>query len=341
MSRFGEQRNLQRLAWAISLAALVSCGGPTLVTPGASGNKPTVIVQSPVNGTQVAAGATVTVAGSATDSIGVAQVILFVDGVSAATAQSGQPTPTTSFALTWAATTAGSHTLQVFAYRADGTSSDPAVVQVVVGPGVSGLLSGSPGASLLPLPSLPPLVSSNPTKKPRASSIPTLPPTPAPSLPQTSPPTPTPTATASSTPTPVPVPTIPPGGLAPDDTALEPHQIGLSDCSVQICPPGVLAMGSVTEQISAPGGDVTDRLYFVPEASRSYKIELTLCSDVSDGTVWKPTASNDTLVTGCGDWLVLQFSSSPPAQSFIDVTYAAVSGQMYNAYVYTVYLLDQ
>ena len=77
--------------------------------------------------------------------------------------------------------------------------------------------------------------------------------------------------------------------------AFEPHLIVLSDCSMQVCPPGVLAMGSITEQISAPGGDVKDQLYFVPQASRSYKIELTSCTDVSDGTVFKPTLSTDTL----------------------------------------------
>jgi hypothetical protein len=137
------------------------------------------------------------------------------------------------------------------------------------------------------------------------------------------------------------MPTIPADGRAADDTLLEPHLITLTDCSLQVCPAGVLALGSITEQISAPEGDIKDQLYFVPVASGDYKIELTSCTDVSDGTVWKPTLSTDTLITGCTDWLVLQFSSSPPAQSLIDVTYAAVSGQMYNSYVYTIYLLDQ
>ncbi len=294
-------------AAALGLVVL-ACGGPAPGSPLASGNKPMVALQAPANGVQVAVGSTVAVSGTASDSVGVNSVVLFADNVSVANLPAGQPTQSLPFNLNWTATVPGSHTLQVFAYRADGTPSDPAVVQVMVGGVGSG---GELPTSLasVPVVTFAPGASTKPTKRPRQSRQPSLQPTlppEQPSLPPSNPPTALPTL--PQTPTPIPVITIPPGGLAPDDTAFEPHLITLSDCSVQVCPVGVLAMGSITEQISAPGGDIKDQLYFVPQASKSYKIELTSCSDVSDGTVWKPTLSTDTMVTGCGDW---SSSSSP------------------------------
>lgn len=346
MTRNAQSRACGSALVALALGTLLACGGAPLLSPVASVSKPTVVIQAPVSGSQVALGSNVTVSGTASDLVGIDQVILFADGVSVANTVSGQPQPIVPFSLTWTATVAGPHMLQVFAYRADGTPSDPASVQVTLGPAGSGGTIGSVvptaavGASIVP--TVPVAFTPQPTPMPPQ----TPPTTTGPSIMPTVPPIPTPTAAPATpvlvpTPTPVPVPTIPPDGRAADDSVIEPHLITLSDCAVQVCPAGVLAMGSITEQISAPEGDIKDQLYFVPEASRSYKIELTSCSDVSDGTAWKPTLSTDTMITGCGDWLVLQFSSSPPAQSMIDVTYAAVSGQMYNSYVYTVYLLDQ
>ena len=49
------------------------------------------------------------------------------------------------FSISWLATPAGPHVLQVIAYRADGTQGAPAVVNVVVGLGGSGLGGGGCG----------------------------------------------------------------------------------------------------------------------------------------------------------------------------------------------------
>jgi hypothetical protein len=331
-----------RVIAALALTLLGACGGTPSQSPLASGNKPVVLIQAPVNGAQVALGSTVAVTGTASDSVGVNLVVLFVDGVSVAETPGGQAQPLAPFSLNWPATVPGAHTLQVFAYRTDGTPSDPAVVQLTVGlTGSGATVSGLPTGGLSPstVPTVPPAATPRSSRRPRRSEAPTTVPTGIPTIPPTVTP-PTPPPLPPTAPPSIPI-TPPPDGRAPDDTLLEPHLITLADCVVQVCPAGVLAMGSIAEQISAPEGDLKDQLYFVPQANVSYKIELTACSDVSDGTVWKPTLSTDTLVTGCGDWLVLQYGSTASAQSLIDVTYAAVSGQMYNSYVYTVYLLDQ
>ena len=102
--------------------------------PGASaGNKPTVVVQSPTNGAVLPVGGNVAVTGAASDTVGVDHVSLFADGVSVASSPSGTAAPLVPFSLTWLATPAGPHVLQVIAYRADGTPSDPSVLNVVVG----------------------------------------------------------------------------------------------------------------------------------------------------------------------------------------------------------------
>ena len=108
---------------------VLACGGPAPGSPLASGNKPIVALQAPANGVQVAVGSAVAVSGTASDSVGVNSVVLFADNVSVANLPAGQPTQSLPFNLTWTAAVPGSHALQVFAYRADGTPSDPAVVQ--------------------------------------------------------------------------------------------------------------------------------------------------------------------------------------------------------------------
>ena len=93
------------------------------------------------------------VTGAASDTVGVDHVALFADGVSMASTPAGQPATLVPFSLTWLATPAGPHVLQVIAYRADGTASDPAVANVVVG---SGSFPAVSGGSLPPLTSPPP-----------------------------------------------------------------------------------------------------------------------------------------------------------------------------------------
>jgi hypothetical protein len=336
--------------WLLAISAaclLAACSAAAPPTASLAADRPIVVIQQSANGASVPSRVEVSVAGTATDAVGVDRVVLFVDGVSFASTPAGAPAQTLPFTLVWPAGNEGPHSLQVVAYRSDGTPSDPAVIEVIVGGSATGAPVTSIG-SLPPFPSLststsgPILITPGPTQRPPM----TLPPATA----QTSP-TPTPpVATETTKLPPTEPPTAPPSpmltpdlnGFAPDDTTLEPHAIVLSDCVVQVCPEGVVAMGSVTEHISAPGGDILDQLYFAPAASVSYKIELTSCSDTSDMMEWRPAASVDTLVTGCGDWLVLQMPSLPPAQSFINVGFGpALAGQRYNAYVYTVYQLAQ
>jgi hypothetical protein len=183
-------------------------------------NKPTVVVQSPANGAVLPVGQIVAVTGAASDTVGVDHVALFVDAVSVASSPAGQPAPLVPFSLSWLATPAGPHALQVIAYRADGTQSDPALINVIVGAG--GSLPVVSGGSLLPAtnpPATTGLVTPKPTKKPRPSKPP---------------------ATPTPTPTPTPIPTVLPSpdanGYAPDDFDNEPYQITLK-AKDSSCPP--------------------------------------------------------------------------------------------------------
>ena len=175
---------------ALVIGALVAaCGGAGPSPSASSGNKPTIVVQSPANGAVLAVGQNVAVTGAASDTVGVDHVALFADGVSVASSPAGQPAPLLPFSLTWLATPAGPHVLQVIAYRTDGTQSDPAVINVVVGAGASFPVVS--GGSLAPFTFAPPssgggLVTPKPTKKPKPSKTPPPPPTPTPT------PTPTP-----------------------------------------------------------------------------------------------------------------------------------------------------
>ena len=325
---------ISRVLAGLCIVVVVACGGTLPATsPVASGSKPTVVLQAPTNGAVVALGSAVVASGAANDTIGVDHVVLFVDGVSVASSPTGQPSPLMPFSLTWPATLPGTHTLQVFAYRADGTTSDPATVQVTVGASGSAPL-GSRGGSFVP--TIPPIITPKPTRKPRKTpppaqqtQAPTIPPTTAPTtdtptLPPTEPPTAPPTAAPVS---------------APDDSANEPYQIVLAppsaDCPADPAGPPVAAVGCVSQEISAPGGDTTDQMYFVPVANATYQMKLTSCSDQSGATVFHYL---DPMATyGCGYGFGLTMPSSPPAQSLFTVKFGTVAAQSYNAYRFTVY----
>lgn len=323
------------LVSAIFLVSAACSGAPPAPSASAAVDRPVVVIQQPADGALLALGQNVVVSGAASDTVGVDHVTLLADGVSVASTPSGAPATLVPFALNWLAGPGGGHTLQVIAYRADGMASDPVAVQVAVGPTGSGV----PVASFItfaPFPSLP--VSSAPapkrTKKPKGSQQPTIAPT------ATPPPLPTagtPTDTPPTTPPTMP-PTIDPTGTAPDDTASEPYQIVLVG-SNDACPPGppASAVGCLTEQVSAPGGDTADQLFFVPAANTSYMIKMTSCTDQSDTTIWRIPGQNTTLITGCGDWLVLTYGAPPAATSNIEVTFGAAGGQTNNLYQYTVY----
>ena len=153
----------------VAAAFVVACGGAAPSPGASSGDRPSVLVQAPTNGAVVPVGSDVSVTGAASDTVGVDHVALFADGVSVASSPSGQPTPLLPFSLTWLATPAGPHVLQVVAYRVDGTTSDPSVVNVVVGAGGSFALSSGgslPPFSFVPA-SQPGLITPRPSKRPK------------------------------------------------------------------------------------------------------------------------------------------------------------------------------
>ena len=179
---------------AALLTLIAACSSAPAGPSASAGNKPTVVIQSPANGAVVPVGQNVTVAGAASDTVGVDHVALFADGVSFASTPASQPADLVPFSLSWLATPAGPHVLQVIAYRADGTSSDPAVINVVVGASGSGSGASLPAFSF-PVATQPGVKTPAPTKKPKPSQAPTLAPTTAPSSTSTTAPTNTPTAT--------------------------------------------------------------------------------------------------------------------------------------------------
>ena len=329
------------IACTALLALIAACGGSPPVTPGASsGNGPTVVVQSPANGAVVGLGQDVTVAGAASDTVGVDHVALFADGVSVASTPSAAPAPTVPFTLTWLATPAGPHVLQVIAYRADGTPSDPAVVNIVVGASGSGL--GGSSLFSFPVASAPGgLITPSPTKKPKPSKNPATA-TPAPTDSSSTTPTASPTATPTPTPTPTPagspVLTPDPNGQAPDDSALEPHQIEFTGdpTACPLSPHPANAVGCIWERVSSPG-DGQDTLYFVPTANVSYEVIMSACDGQTDSTTWMLQGQDPSLKTGCGNWLITTTGPTPPASITIAVSIGQPSGPAYDLYLYAVY----
>jgi len=335
-------RNWRLTLTAASALVLIAACGSSPATPGASsGNAPTVVVQSPANDAVVAVGSNVTVSGTASDTVGVDHVALFADGVSVASSPSGTPAASVPFSLAWLATPAGPHVLQVIAYRADGTASDPAVINVVVGAAGSGLPVGS-GLFSFPVTSVPPLITPPPTKKPKPSKMPTTPPT---STTATATPAATATATPATAPTPTPAGSPPltpdPNGLAPDDTAIEPHLIEIVPLANNMgCQTGnvpIVEVGCIWERVSFPG-DGTDMLYFVPQPNTSYKVEMSACDGETDSTEWFfPPKSEDTLPTGCGNWLITTTGATVGSNVMIQVDINQPPGQVYDLYLFTVY----
>ena len=341
------------LAGAVLIFLIAACGAAPAGPSGSAGSKPTVVVQSPANGAVVAVGQLVAVAGSANDTVGVDHVSLFADGVSVASTPAGTPAPTVPFSLNWLATPAGPHVLQVMAYRADGTASDPTLINVVVGgggSGVSGSLVPPPPAGLPTLPPPP-----KPTKKPKPSMTPppatTEPTVPASTTPtDTSTPTTAPTTAptvAPATPppppaTPTPTPVLTPGqfNTAPDDASSEPYQIYVNfDCRTGLCSTDVpaAALGTIWERVSGPTGDHTDGLFFAPQPNTSYKLQLTSCSDISGYVSWHIPNEDPSLVSGCGGWLVVTTGAQVTGPQLITVQYNfGPLQQQYNLYQFTV-----
>ena len=315
------------------MAALALISACTSTTPptssvAASGNSPTVVVQSPINGAVVPVGQNLTVSGAASDSVGVDHVALFADGVSVASSPSGAPAPLVPFSLTWLATPAGPHALQVIAYRADGTASQPAVVNVVVGSAGSGVPTGS-GLFSFPTTSVPPIITPAPTKKPKPSKTPP---------PATTPPAATPTT--SPTPTPTPSLTPDPSGNAPADDDNEPYEIVLTPNNTA-CPAidtgwPIAASGCAWEQISGPAGDMTDQFEFKQQRNTTYRMGLTACSPDTSDVTWWSTSDDDTATTSCMDLTNWTSSGGDPGDLNLWVGIESTV-QTYNLYQITVW----
>jgi hypothetical protein len=96
------------------------------------GTKPTVVILSPVSGSQVKTGETVAIQSSATDVKGVTRVELWVDGSLVHSEVNPQQQLAFSITQEWTAAVLGSHSVTVKAYNAAGRVSDPATVTVNV-----------------------------------------------------------------------------------------------------------------------------------------------------------------------------------------------------------------
>jgi hypothetical protein len=126
---------------AIAVLLLLVTGILACELPGlGGGTKPTVVILSPVSGTQAKAGETVAIQSSATDVKGVTRVELWVDGSLVRSDVSPQPQPAFSVIQEWTAAVLGSHSVTVKVYNTAGRVSDPATVTVnVIEEGIAAL----------------------------------------------------------------------------------------------------------------------------------------------------------------------------------------------------------
>jgi predicted component of type VI protein secretion system len=175
-----------------------------LALAGGGRSKPTVTIQMPVAGTQIAANTEIILQATATGARNITRLEISVDGALVGLATSPDPQGQASLTTTqpWRFGEAGPHVVSAVAYTARGQSSTPASVTVAVAGTVA---QGTPSASP---------ETAEPTLTPSTTPLPTEPPpTPLPSdtpLPEVPSDTPTPTPTATQTPTPTPTPTKPP-----------------------------------------------------------------------------------------------------------------------------------
>jgi len=119
---------------AAALACNTPAAQPVSGTPAPGVSKPTVEISSPATGAQITAGQTVQVESLSKDDIGVSRVDLQVDGAVVRSDTAPDPSGQKTLALlqNWMPSQPGSHTITLFAYRADGTASDPASITVTV-----------------------------------------------------------------------------------------------------------------------------------------------------------------------------------------------------------------
>jgi hypothetical protein len=95
-------------------------------------SKPVVSIGSPPNGALVPVGQEVLVQAIAVDTVGIARVELWVDGMLNTVAQPPSPQASYSGVLRWTPTILGAHTLMAKAVNTTSVTSDPAVVAITV-----------------------------------------------------------------------------------------------------------------------------------------------------------------------------------------------------------------
>lgn len=142
--------NLLRVSTYIFFAALVAACGLS-----GGSTKPTIVIQSPADGSQLREGDLVPIQSAANDPSGIVSIDLTVDGV---TARTDKPQSTPDHALysltqTWKAT-AGKHTLGVRAFNPSGAASDLVTIAVTVSASEAVVPTIPPVATLLPTPSV-------------------------------------------------------------------------------------------------------------------------------------------------------------------------------------------
>jgi hypothetical protein len=128
------------VAFLLTAVLLAACGASPPPSPTLPEGEPTVIIQSPVSGAPAPVGQPLLVTARAADVVGVSRVDLRVGGIVVDSASAG--TPLTDFVaeMQWTPSADGVETLEVIAYREDGTASAPATVLVaIVLPGESPL----------------------------------------------------------------------------------------------------------------------------------------------------------------------------------------------------------
>jgi len=116
------------------VAAAVACNLPVgSSTPEASG-VPTITISTPASGSEFQVGEEVAIQSTASDTEGVVGVELQANGEKIRTDITPDGIPQASFSLiqSWVPSTPGDYTLSVIAYRQDGTTSDPASINVRV-----------------------------------------------------------------------------------------------------------------------------------------------------------------------------------------------------------------
>ena len=104
----------------------------TIITPTPA--IPVVEFQFPTNNVSVVSGTDLQIQVLAQDSVGVASIELSIDGQPHQTAApvDSETVPIFTVDMNWLAEGVGLHSLQAMAYRADGTPSDPVMINVNV-----------------------------------------------------------------------------------------------------------------------------------------------------------------------------------------------------------------